>query len=330
MTQTLDRPVVVLVDRGQDGAPTAVSAQLLTLARTLTTGPVVAVAPDGAPDAAALAALGGVARILVPDLAGRSPRVGAVVADAALAAILTVADPAAVLCASDYRGREIAARLAVRLRSGAAVDVTAVEVAGGEIQATKSALAGTWTTRFHVTRGVPIIAVRPSSVEAAPAAEPSAPEVVAVPVAFSEESLAVDVVSSAAQESSGGVALTEATVVVVGGRGTQGDFGPVRELAEVLGGAVGATRVASDEGWVPRSIQIGQTGVSVAPRVYIGLGVSGAIHHTVGMQSSQRIVAVCDDPDAPIFEIADFGVVGDLFEVVPQAIGALRAELAGR
>lgn len=322
-----ERPLIVQVDHVVDASGTATltdsSAQLLTLARSLTSGPVVAVSLTSSPDVAALGEQGA-ARVLVPDLAGRSPRVSAVVADAVLAAVGATGDVGAVLCVSGSRGREVAARLAVRLHSGAAVDVTAVDIVDGDLQASKTALAGTWSTRFHVTRGTPVIAVRPSAVEAVPAAVVTLPDVQTVPVDVAPDAAAVAVVSSTPQESESGADLAEAQVVVVGGRGTQGDFTPVRALAAELGGAVGATRVVTDEGWAPRSLQIGQTGVTVSPKVYIGLGVSGAIHHTAGMQSSQHIVAVCDDPDAPIFEIADFGVVGDLFEVVPQAIEALR------
>lgn len=332
MGEVLERPIVVLVDHldeAEGGGLAPASAQLLTLARSLTTGGVVAVAPVDSPD---LAALGeqGAARVLAPDLAGRSPRVPAVLADAVEGAVAEVEDPAAVLVASDYRGREVAAVLAVRLGGGAVVDAAGVKAEGGALEVRKSAFAGTWATRVRLTGRVPVIAVRPSSVEARPAAEPSSPEVVRVAVGSSPESLGVELVSSTRQESTGGVALADARVVVVGGRGTGGDFGPVRALADVLGGAVGATRVACDEGWAPRALQIGQTGVSVAPRIYIGLGVSGAIHHTVGMQAARRIVAVDDDPDAPIFDIADFGVVGDLFEVVPQALETLRKELGGQ
>lgn len=329
MTETFDAPVLVVTDHtGDDTAGytlTLASAQLLTLARSLTTGPVVAVALNPTPDLDALSAQG-VAEVLVPGLAGHSPRVSAVVADAVRACLPLVDHPAALLCVSNYRGREVTARLAAQLDSGAAVDVSALSVEGGELRARKSALAGSWTTHVHVTRGMPVIAVRPSSVEVHDAPRPSQPARRDVDVDFSPEALAVTVESSLAQADTGRVSLTEAQVVVVGGRGTDGDFGPVEALADALGGAVGATRVASDEGWVPRALQIGQTGVSVAPKLYVGLGVSGAIHHTVGMQSAQHVVAVCDDPDAPIFELADFGVVGDLFEVVPQAIEALRRE----
>ena len=132
----------------------------------------------------------------------------------------------------------------------------------------------------------------------------------------------IEVVSSVADEEEG-VSLADASTVVCGGRGVDGDFELVRSLADALGGAVGATRVACDEGWAPRAEQIGQTGLTVTPNLYIGLGVSGAIHHAVGMQSAAHIVAVCDDPDAPIFEIADFGVVGDVTEVVPAALAII-------
>ena len=143
-------------------------------------------------------------------------------------------------------------------------------------------------------------------------------------VPVSAEAAAVRLVSREATSVASGPALTEARTVVVGGRGVDGDFDLVRSLAEPLGAAVGATRVACDEGWAPRGEQIGQTGLSVSPNLYVGLGVSGAVHHTVGMQSSAHIVAVCDDPDAPIFELADFGVVGDVAEVVPQALDEIR------
>ena len=141
-------------------------------------------------------------------------------------------------------------------------------------------------------------------------------------VELSAEASVIEVVSSVADEEEG-VSLADASTVVCGGRGVDGDFELVHSLADALGGAVGATRVACDEGWAPRAEQIGQTGLTVTPNLYIGLGVSGAIHHTVGMQSAAHIVAVCDDPDAPIFEIADFGVVGDVTEVVPAALAII-------
>ncbi len=332
-TPTLDAPVVVITDHRGDVdsgfALTGPSAQLLTLARALTSGEIVAIALNPSPDLAALGAQG-VSRVLVPDLAEHSPRVSAIVADAVRACLEQVPDAVATLCVSNYRGREVAGRVAARLGSGAAVDVTDVEVVDGRLQARKTALAGSWTTRLQVTRGMPVIGVRPSSIEAVPAPSPTSPEVVAVAVAYTPEALAVEVVSSRPQPTTGRIALTEAQTVVAGGRGLEGDFSLVEQLADALGGAVGATRVATDEGWVAKSAQIGQTGVSVAPRLYIGLGISGAIHHTAGIQAAERIVAVNEDPDAPIFGIADFGIVGNLFEVVPQALEVLRRADSGR
>jgi electron transfer flavoprotein alpha subunit len=146
-----------------------------------------------------------------------------------------------------------------------------------------------------------------------------------VPVPFTPAASAVTVVERAERRAADGrPELSEARVVVVGGRGVEGDFSPVEELADVLGGAVGATRVATDEGWIDHSAQIGQTGVSIAPRLYIGAGVSGAIHHRSGMQAAEVIVAVNTDQDAPIFEFADLGIVGDLTEVLPQAAAEIR------
>lgn len=319
-------PILVITDHVgniEDGfVLTSPSKQLLTLARQLTTGRIDAIALNPAPDTKALAEYG-VTRVFTPDLTEMSPRVAAVVADAAYEAAKQDDSYAAVLNVSNYRGREVAAGLAVRLGSGAAVDVTACRVLDGQLEAKKSVLAGSWTTIFTVTRGTPVIALRPSSVEAVPAQTPTDPEIIALDVEYSRPARGVEVVSSEEQAGSGRVSLTEAPVVVCGGRGVDGDFTMVEELADHLGGAVGATRVACDEGWVDRTAQIGQTGVSIAPNLYVGLGVSGAVHHSCGIQASKTIVAVCDDPDAPIFEIADFGVVGDVNEVVPQALKAL-------
>jgi len=139
----------------------------------------------------------------------------------------------------------------------------------------------------------------------------------------------VRVVERTARPSSGRPDVGEAEIVVVGGRGTQGDFSAVEDLADALGAAVGATRDATDEGWMPHEVMVGQTGVTISPRLYVGAGVSGAVHHRGGMQASGLVVAVNNDPDAPIFEFADFGVVGDLFEVLPQAAAEIRRLRAG-
>lgn len=324
----LTAPILVITDHTgsvtEGFTLTGPSMQLLTLARTLTSGEIHAIALNPAPDLAALGTYG-VTHVYSPEFSGNSPRVASVVADCTLAVLAASgAQYAAILNVSNYRGREVAGILAAKLGSGAAVDVTSCQVVDGQIEAAKTILAGTWSSTFKVTRGTPIISLRASAVEAMPAAHATNPEVTVVPVDFCVASLAVKVLSSNEQGNDGRVSLTEAPVVVVGGRGTDGDFTLVEELADTIGAGVGATRVACDEGWIDRSAQVGQTGVTIAPRVYIGLGVSGAIHHTCGIQASQKIVAVCDDPDAPIFELTDFGVVGDINEVIPQALEILK------
>ncbi len=318
-------PVLVVVDH-QGGLPTGPAAEVLTAARRLG-GPVAAVWLGAeAPGDAARAELGrfGAGTVYVPELAGLAPQL-APVATEAVAAVVAQAAPQAVLLVSSYAGKELAAGLAVALDSGAVVDADGVERReDGTVAAGKTVFAASWQTVCAVTRGTPVVALRPTAVAAEPAEQAAAPDLVAVPVSFSERARAVTVVQRTEHPRSGRVPLTEAQTVVVGGRGTEGDFTAVEELAELLGGAVGATRDVTDEGWREHSEQVGQTGVTIAPRLYIGVGVSGAVHHTVGMQAAQTIVAVNTDPEAPIFEIADFGVVGDAAEVLPQAIAAIR------
>lgn len=236
-------------------------------------------------------------------------------------AALAVVDPAAVFFLSTYTMKDAAAQLAVSIDSGVVADVDAVSLDdSGALLLHKSIFSGSWASTAQVVRGVAVATIRPLGLP-----EPltgGEAEVRTLPVTLSEQATSIEVLAREEAATSGPV-LTEAPVVVVGGRGVDGDFSYVRELAERLGGAVGATRVACDEGWIERSAQIGQTGATIAPQLYIGVGVSGAIHHTSGMQASQRIVAVCDDPDAPIFELADFGVVGDAETVIRQALEAL-------
>ncbi len=325
MTQA---PVLVVVDH-QDGRPTQPSTEVLTAARALAAGAPVAAVWLGseAPGEDARAELGrfGAGTVYVPELGGLAAQL-APVATEAVAAVVSQVAPQAVLLVSSYAGKELAAGLAVALGAGAIVDADGVERrADGALAASKTAFAASWDTVCTVTAGTPVVALRPTAVDAAPAAEAAAADVVPVPVTFSARATAVTVVERTEHPRTGEVPLTEAQTVVVGGRGTDGDFAAVEELAELLGGAVGATRDVTDEGWREHSAQIGQTGVTVAPRLYIGVGVSGAVHHTVGMQAAQTIVAVNTDSEAPIFEIADFGVVGAAEDVIPQAIEALRA-----
>lgn len=318
----LNAPVLVVVDHLR-GALTTPSAEILTLARQLAgDGEVVAMSLDPDPDVARLGAYGA-ATVHVPDLAGLPAESSAVAGEAVLAVCAQVR-PAAVLLVSSFAGKELAARLAVSLASGAVVDATAVEVREGAVTASKPVFAGTWSTTCAVTRGTPVVAVKPTSVEAVEVTGPVEARVAGVPVEFSAAARAVELVSRTERPAGGRPPLAEAKVVVVGGRGVDGDFSLVEELADEIGGAVGATRVATDEGWIDHSAQVGQTGVTISPRLYIGAGVSGAVHHTAGIQAAETIVAVTDDPDAPIFEMADFGVVGDLNDVLPQAIAELR------
>ena len=228
-----------------------------------------------------------------------------------------------MLLPSDYRGREIAGAVAATTDAGVVSGASSVSYDGGVLEIAKTALAGSWSMRIVVEGQTPVVGVASGAVDEARAASPTTPAVESLEVVLSPRAQAVAVLAST-PEDTGGVSLADASTVVVGGRGVDGDFTMVKELADALGGAVGATRVACDEGWAPRGEQIGQTGLSVSPNLYVGLGVSGAVHHTVGMQSSAHIVAVCDDPDAPIFELADFGVVGDVAEVVPQALDEIR------
>ena len=324
----LDAPLLVLVDlETAESAPTGPSLELLTAARGLTGGDVIALAlqPLGEPARAALAGAGAT-RLLTADL-GESAHLPATAADAVVAAVGAV-QPAAVLVVSDYRGKELAGRAAVLLDSACVSDATALEAGGADddsvLRASKLVLSGSWSTTVSVgsAGSAPIIAVRPGIAEVSAAdGAPLTAEPLEVPV--SAEAAAVRLVSREATSVAPGPALTEARTVVVGGRGVNGDFDLVRSLAEPLGAAVGATRVACDEGWIERSAQIGQTGETISPRLYIGLGVSGAVHHTSGIQGAGTVVAICDDSEAPIFEMADFGVVGDVTEVVPQLVEEL-------
>ena len=331
----LDAPLLVLVDletTETEPAPTGPSLELLTAARGLTSGDVVALTLRPLDDAtSAVLAGAGATRLLTADL-GESAHLPATAADAVVAAVSTVA-PAAVLVVSDYRGKELAGRAAVLLDSACVSDVTALEAAssadGSVLRASKLVLSGSWSTTVSVGSGAgaPIVAVRPGIAEVA-AAEGTALAAEPLDVPVSVEAAAVRLVLREATSVASGPALPEARTVVVGGRGVDGDFDLVRSLAEPLDAAVGATRVACDEGWIERSAQIGQTGETISPRLYIGLGVSGAVHHTSGIQGAGTVVAICDDSEAPIFEMADFGVVGDVAEVVPQLVEEL-AKLRG-
>jgi len=238
-----------------------------------------------------------------------------------LAALIEAKSPAAVLIAVSADGKEIAGRLALRTGSAWLNDVVDVTPEG----ATHSVFGGAWVVQAKAATEHPVITVRPGLFEVEDTAGAGAEETVEVPAASGR---GATVTSREPIEGGDRPELTEASVVVSGGRGVGSaeDFSVVEGLADALGAAVGASRAAVDSGYYPHQFQVGQTGKTVSPQLYIALGISGAIQHRAGMQTSKTIVAVNKDPDAPIFEIADFGVVGDLFSVAPQ----LREEIAKR
>jgi len=313
--------VLVLVDHvdGVVGKPTL---ELLTLASRIGS-PVAVVLGDGAAVAEKLGEYGATAVLTADDDQFTSVVVAPVVA--LLESLVASRSPAAVLIASTTEGKEIAGRLAVRLDAGVLTDAVDVVLDGDAVVAEQSVFGGATVVHARATRGVPIVTVRPNSVT--PVAAPATPDISAVTVPAAEGRHAV-VESRSAAASGGRPGLSEASVVVAGGRGvgTSEKFALIEELADALSAAVGASRAATDAGWYPHAAQVGQTGVTVAPQLYIACGISGAIQHRAGMQTSKTIVAINKDAEAPIFELADFGVVGDLHVVVPQLI----AEIAKR
>jgi electron transfer flavoprotein alpha subunit len=238
-----------------------------------------------------------------------------------LAALAESASPAGVLLAASADGKEIAGRLAARIGSGLLVDV--VEVKEGPV-GVHSIFGGAYTVEAQTVGETPVITVRPGAIEAEPAG--GAGEVVSVEVPAAAEN-ATKIISREPAVAGDRPELAEATIVVAGGRGVGSaeNFGVVEALADSLGAAVGASRAAVDSGYYPGQFQVGQTGKTVSPQLYIALGISGAIQHRAGMQTSKTIIAVNKDEEAPIFEITDLGIVGDLFKVTPQLTEAVKA-----
>ena len=307
--------ILVLVDHA-DGAVRKPALELLTLARRLgEPAAVILGAAAGAADIAAKAAEYGAAKVYVADGPEFTDQLVVPKVDA-LTQIARATDTGAVLVTSSGEGKEIAARLALRLGSGLITDAVDVQAGDDGPLATQSVFAASFQVRSTVTHGTPVITVKPNSTTPEPA--PGAGTVESVTVAFTGN--AATVTARTPRVATGRPELTEAAIVVSGGRGVGAaeGFTVVEDLADALGAAVGASRAAVDAGWYPHSNQVGQTGKQVSPQLYIAAGISGAIQHRAGMQTSKTIVAVNKDPEAPIFELVDYGVVGDLFTVLPQ------------
>jgi len=304
--------VLVLVDH-VDGAVKKPTLELLTIAKRLGEPSAVFIgAADKAQAVADAVKAYGAEKVYVVDDAEIKGYLVAPKAEA-LQQVAATASPAAILIPANGETNEVAGRLAIKLGSGLIVNAVDVAADGTTVQ---SVFAGNFTVSAKVTNGTPIITVKPNS--AAPEESAGAGTVTPVAVTISDAAKTAQIVASQPRQATGRPELTEAAIVVSGGRGTGGDFTAVEALADELGAAVGASRAAVDSGWKPHTFQVGQTGKTVSPQLYVANGISGAIQHRAGMQTSKTIVAVNKDPEAPIFELVDFGVVGDLFDVVPQ------------
>ncbi len=309
--------VLVLVDHvdGKVGKPTN---ELLTIAKRLGEPSAVFIgAPDQAESVAGAVKKYGAEKVYVVD---EGQVKGFLVAPKAevLQQLAEKTSPAAILITSSGEGKEIAGRLAVKLDSGVITDAS--DVQPGPVT-TQSVFAGSYSVQAKVIKGTPIITVKPNA--ATPEEAEGAGAVETFEATISDSAKKAKIIASQPRAATGRPELTEAAIVVAGGRGTGGKFEPVEDFADSLGAAVGASRAAVDSGWKPHSFQIGQTGKTVSPQLYVATGISGAIQHRAGMQTSKTIVAVNKDEEAPIFELADFGVVGDLHSVLPAATEAV-------
>jgi electron transfer flavoprotein alpha subunit len=310
--------VLVVVEASQ-GVVKKVTLEMLTLARELGEPSAVVLGGDPSALTAKLEEFGAqkIYTAAGEDLDGYLVAPKATV----LADLVKRVSPAAVLLASSQEGKEIAGRLAVKLDNGLLTDVVTL---GTDGVATQTVFAGSAIVKSTVTRGLPLVTLRPNSLTPTPA--PATAAVEPLEVTVEDRDKLAKVVERKVEAKGARPELSEASIVVSGGRGigSADNFKLVEEFADLLGGAVGASRAAVDSGFYPHQFQVGQTGKTVSPQLYVALGISGAIQHRAGMQTSKTIVAVNKDAEAPIFELADFGVVGDLFKIVPQAAEEVR------
>ena len=307
----------ILVLAAHDGESVKkVTLELLTLARRFGE-PAAVWLGSGADAGRERLAEYGAAKVYTADGDVMTDYVAAPAAEV-LAALVAQASPAAVLVPATAEGKEVAGRLAVKIGSGVLTDAVDLTPGDGGPVAEQSIFGGAIIVKSKVTTGTPIVAVRPNAV--APEASPGAAALEPVSVELSDAAKGAHITERVTQERSERPELTEASIVVSGGRGvgSADNFALIEGLADSLGAAVGASRAATDAGWYPHQFQVGQTGKTVSPQLYLAVGISGAIQHRAGMQTSKTIMVINKDPEAPIFELADFGVVGDLFKVVPQ------------
>ena len=312
--------ILVLAEHVDDDVK-KVTLELITLARRFGEPSVVWTGPGGEKGQARCAEYGAARMYVAADAAFDDY----VIAPAAelLAQLVKEKDPALVLLAGTAQGKEVAGRLAVKIDSGVLTDAVDLQPGDDGPVAEQSIFGGATVVHARVKRGTPIVAMRPNAVAPEPA--PGAAELAQVSLAG--EATGARVTNRVVAERGERPDLTEASIVVSGGRGTGGaeGFEIIEKLADSLGAAVGASRAVTDAGWYPHQFQVGQTGKTVSPQLYMAIGISGAIQHRAGMQTSKTIIAVNKDPEAPIFELADFGVVGDLFAVLPAATTEISA-----
>ncbi len=313
--------VLVLAETTESGVrkPTL---ELLTAARRLGAPSAVVF---GVPSEAVLAQLGeyGAAKVYAVAAPEAAEYLSVPKAEA-MAELARRVSPIAVLVTSGPEGKDVAARVAVRLDAGIVTDAVDVEADGDAVTVTQSVVAGRFVARTQVLRGPAVITVRPNSIGSEPA--PATAMLENVDITLSDQATLARITSTSPKAGTGRPDLTDATLVVSGGRGvgSQEGFAVVEALADALGAAVGASRTVTDAGWAAHELQVGQTGKTIAPQLYLAAGISGAIQHRAGMQSSRTIVAVNKDAKAPIFAIADLGVVGDLHTVLPALTDEVR------